>query len=66
MSQPGKDTLVPAFNHLSVSSTHGAEEDGTRPSMVSNKNSGEDDGNLTRTKSSGKCLYHGERFDYGS
>ena len=52
-----KSDLVPAFDHLSVSNGGAVAEDGTRPSMVTVKNSGEDDANLTRTKStSGKCL----------
>jgi len=44
MSDKGSD-LVPAFDHLSM------EADNGRPSMVTVKNSGEDEANVTRTKS---------------
>jgi hypothetical protein len=54
----GKADLVPAFDHLSVNNQTGGSNlaDGTRPTMVTQKNSAEDDANINRTKStSGTC-----------
>lgn len=52
--KPGSD-LVPAFDHLRVSNAADMEADNGRPSMVTVKNSGEDEANVTRTKSASEA-----------
>lgn len=47
--------LVPAFDHLRVSNAADMEADNGRPSMVTVKNSGEDEANVTRTKSASEA-----------